>query len=62
MIAAFQYVASNPVEVLTALGSALYALTWLAALTPNKKDDSAVAKARKVLDFFAGNVLNAKNK
>jgi len=62
MIAAFQYVVSNPVDALTALGSALYALTWLAALTPNKKDDSAVAKARKVLDFFAGNVLNAKNK
>ena len=62
MMDAMKYVASNPVEVLTALGSALYALTWLAALTPNKKDDSAVAKARTVLDFFAGNVLNAKNK
>ena len=62
MMDAMKYVASNPVDALTALGSALYALTWLAALTPNKKDDSAVAKARKVLDFFAGNVLNAKNK
>lgn len=62
MMDAMRYVVSNPVDALTALGSALYALTWLAALTPNKKDDSAVAKARKVLDFFAGNVLNAKNK
>lgn len=62
MMDAMRYVLSNPVDALTALGSALYALTWLAALTPNKKDDSAVAKARKVLDFFAGNVLNAKNK
>ena len=59
MMDAMRYAVNNPVEVLTALGSALYALTWLAALTPNKKDDSAV---RKVLDFFAGNVLNAKNK
>lgn len=62
MMDAMRYVVSNPVDALTALGSALYAMTWLAALTPNKKDDSAVAKARKVLDFFAGNVLNAKNK
>lgn len=33
----------------------------VAAITPTPKDDSAVAAARKVLDFFAFNFGNARN-
>jgi hypothetical protein len=43
----------NAEPLLTALGALSTAAALFAALTPNKKDDSYVAKARKVLDFLS---------
>lgn len=45
-----------------AISGVITAAAVLAALTPTPKDDELLAKVRKVIDWLALNVLNAKNK
>lgn len=47
------WIVENYAPVLELLGALSIAAALFAKLTPNKKDDSYVAKARKVLDFVS---------
>lgn len=57
-----EYITTNYMEILTAITAVIAAASAVAALTPTPKDDSAIAWVRKIIDFFALNVLNAKKK
>jgi hypothetical protein len=50
---------SNVLDIVT---SVVGTASVIAAITPTPKDDAIVAKVRKVLDLFAFNFWNAKNK
>ncbi len=52
----------NREAVLLAVTTTIAAAAAIAALTPSPKDDSIVAKVRKVVDFLALNWGFAKNK
>ncbi len=47
-------------EFLVAITSLVTAASAICALTPNTKDDSVVAKIRRVLDVIALNIGKAK--
>ena len=47
------YVLENYALILEALGALSVAAALFAKLTPNTKDDSAVAKVQSVLDFVS---------
>ena len=47
-------------EILVAITSIVTGASAICALTPNKKDDTIMAKIRKVLDIVALNVGQAK--
>ena len=47
-------------DILVAITSVVTAASAICALTPNKKDDTLVAKIRSVLDVMALNVGQAK--
>lgn len=47
---------------IVALTSVVTAASAITALTPTKKDDKILNTIKKVLDFLALNVFNAKNK
>ena len=53
------FIKNDPIGFITGLISIAAAI---AAMTPSPKDDGIVRKARKLLDFAALNVFNAKNK
>jgi hypothetical protein len=55
------WVLENKDAVILAVTSVISAAAAIAALTPSPKDDSLVAKVRKVIDFLALNWGNAKN-
>jgi uncharacterized glyoxalase superfamily protein PhnB len=48
-------IVANKVEIWLALTTTVTAAAAMAALTPNPKDDSWVAKIRKVIDIFGWN-------
>ncbi len=47
-------------DIVIAVTSIVSGSSALAALTPTQKDDNILAKIKKVLNFFALNVGNAK--
>lgn len=49
-------------EILTAITAVIAAASAVAALTPTPKDDSAILWVRKIIDFLALNIFNAKKK
>ena len=57
----FAWFSSLP-DWFNAISGVIASAAVLAALTPTPKDDAFLAKARKVLDWLAMNVLFAKNK
>jgi hypothetical protein len=56
------WILENWVAIGTAAFAVVGAASAIAALTPNKSDDAAVAFVRKIIDGLALNVWNAKNK
>lgn len=53
----------NEVTEYIELGLALVGVaSWLAALTPSKKDDRVMSKVTAVLDIVGGNWRHAKNR
>jgi hypothetical protein len=54
-------IAANKVEIWLAITTTMTAAAAVAALTPSPKDDSRVAKIRKVIDIFGWNWGFAKN-
>ena len=56
------YLVSNVDSIIAALTAVVAAASAIAALTPTPKDDSFVAKAYKVIDWFALNIGKAKDK
>jgi hypothetical protein len=56
------WILENWVAIGTAALAVVGAASAIAALTPNKTDDAAVAFIRKIIDTLALNVWNAKNK
>ncbi len=57
----WQQVLANKVAIWLVLTSTVTAAAAMAALTPSPKDDSWVAKIRKVIDIFGWNWGFAKN-
>jgi len=57
-----EYITTNYTEILTAITAVIAAASAVAALTPTPKDDSAILWVRKIIDFLALNILNAKKK
>ena len=57
----WQQVVANKVAIWLVLTSTVTAAAAMAACTPSPKDDSWVAKIRKVIDIFGGNWGFAKN-
>jgi hypothetical protein len=57
----WQQVLANKLAIWAALTSLMTAAAAVAALTPSPKDDSWVAKIRKVIDIFGWNWGFAKN-
>lgn len=55
-----QFIITKWDEILIAISGIVAGASALAALTPTTKDDSVLAKIKKVLDVFALNVGNAK--
>ena len=55
-----QFIITKWDEILIAISGIVAGASALAALTPTSKDDSILAKIKKVLDVFALNVGNAK--
>lgn len=49
-------------KALFAVTATITAAAAIAALTPNKSDDAAVAWVRKIIDVLALNIGHAKNK
>ncbi len=56
------YLVSNVDSIIAALTAVVAAASAIAALTSTPKDDSFVAKAYKVIDWFALNIGKAKDK
>jgi hypothetical protein len=54
-------IVANKVAIWAAVTSLMTAAAAVAALTPNPKDDSWVAKIRKVIDILGWNFGFAKN-
>jgi hypothetical protein len=54
-------IVANKVEIWLAITTTMTAAAAVAALTPSPKDDSWVAKIRKVIDIFGWNWGFAKN-
>lgn len=57
-----EYITTNYMEILTAITAVIAAASAVAALTPTPKDDSAILWVRKIIDFLALNIFNAKKK
>lgn len=57
----FAWFSSLP-DWFNAISGVIASAAVLAALTPTPKDDEFLAKIRKVIDWLALNILNAKNK
>lgn len=55
-----QFIITKWDEILIAISGIVAGASALAALTPTTKDDSVLAKIKKVLDVCALNVGNAK--
>ncbi|MCF6216837.1 MAG: hypothetical protein L3J58_11790 [Emcibacter sp.] len=53
------FIKNDPIGFVTGIISIAAAI---AAMTPSPKDDGIVRNARKLLDFAALNIFNAKNK
>ena len=56
------WITANWEHVLLTITSIIAFAAHLAPLTPTPEDDKAVAFLRQILDAFAGNYGNAKNK
>ncbi len=56
------WIIENASNIFAVATSVVGTAALIAAMTPTPKDDGIVAKAKKVLDFFAGNFGFAKNK
>jgi hypothetical protein len=54
-------IVANKVAIWLVVTSTVTAAAAMAALTPSPKDDSWIAKIRKVIDIFGGNWGFAKN-
>ena len=55
-----QFIITKWDEILIAISGIVAGASALAALTPTTKDDSILAKIKKVLDIFALNIRNVK--
>ena len=55
-----QFIITKWDEILIAISGIVAGASALAALTPTTKDDSVLAKIKKVLDIFALNIRNVK--
>ena len=56
------YITANWESIIAAITAVVTAAAAITALTPSTKDDSVVAKIRKVLNLLALNIGNAKSK
>jgi hypothetical protein len=56
------WLTTNWEHILVTITGIIALAAHIAPLTPTPEDDKAVAWARKLLDFLAGNYGNAKNK
>jgi hypothetical protein len=56
------WILENWANVAFAVTAVVTAAAAIAALTPNKSDDAAVAWVRKIIDVLALNIGHAKNK
>lgn len=57
-----EYITNNYEQIILIIATVVTAASAIAALTPTPKDDSAIAWVRKIIDFLALNILNAKKK
>jgi hypothetical protein len=57
----WQQVVANKVAIWLVLTTTMSAAAAVAALTPSPKDDSRIAKIRKVIDYLGWNWGFAKN-
>jgi hypothetical protein len=57
-----EWLTTNWEHILVTITSIIALAAHIAPLTPTPEDDKAVAWARKLMDFLAGNYGNAKNK
>lgn len=57
-----EYITANYMEILSVVTAVIAAASAVAALTPTPKDDSAILWVRKIIDFLALNIFNAKKK
>lgn len=62
MMEVLEWLNDNSVGIYVVLTSLVSVMAAIAALTPTPKDNEWAKKARKVVDFFGFNFLNAKNK
>jgi hypothetical protein len=56
------WINANLEHILFAATTIIAIAAHLAALTPTPDDDKVIAKAKKLLDYIAGNYGNARNK
>ena len=56
------WIIENGANIFAIATSVVGTAALIAAITPTPKDDAILAKAKKVLDFLAGNFGFAKNK
>jgi hypothetical protein len=56
------WIIANWQQILLTITSIIALAAHIAPLTPTPDDDKAVALAKKILDYIAGNYGNAKNK
>ena len=56
------WIIANGEHILLTITSIVALAAHIAPLTPTPEDDKAVAFAKKILDYIAGNYGNAKNK
>jgi len=56
------WLAANWEHLLVTITGIIALAAHIAPLTPTPEDDKAVAWAKKLMDFLAGNYGNAKNK
>lgn len=56
-----QYITENWGSILTIVTSVIAAASAISAVTPTPKDDGIVKFLKKVVDWFALNIGNAKN-
>ncbi len=55
------WITAHGSDILTIVTSVISVASVVAALTPTQADDNVVSILKKIADFFALNVLHAKN-